>query len=99
MNKILIAAALFSVAAAAPASAATMSCTADNMAKTSTMMTTMADGPAKIAMGKELGMANADMSKGDMRSACKHYMKAQEAGMMKQDTGMMNMGMLNIGKK
>ena len=72
MNKILITAALFSVVAAAPASAAMMTCTADNMAKTSTMMATMADGPAKMGMAKEMGMANADMSKGDMRSGCMH---------------------------
>jgi hypothetical protein len=93
MNKILIAAALFSVIAAAPASAAMMSCTADNMAKTSTMMATMVDGPAKMAMGKEIGMANTEMSKGNMRGGCMHYMNAQKMGMMKQDTGMMKMGM------
>jgi hypothetical protein len=99
MNKILIATALLSIVAAAPASAAAMSCNADNMAKTSTAMTTMADGPAKMAMGKEMGMANADMSKGNMRGGCMHYMKAQKMGMMKQNPGMMNMGMMDMGKQ
>jgi len=40
-------------------------------------------GPEKVAMGKEMAMANADMSKGNMRGGCKHYMMAQKAGMMK----------------
>jgi hypothetical protein len=48
------------------------------MAKTTTMMTSMPDGPAKMAMSKEMGMANTDMSKGNMRGACMHYMKAQK---------------------
>ena len=43
----------------------------------------MADGPAKMAMMKEVGMANTQMSKGDMRGACKSYARAQRAGMMK----------------
>ena len=94
MNKVLITAALFSVIAAAPASAAMMACTADNLAKSYTTMTDMQDGPAKMAMGKEMAMANADMSNGNMRGACRHYMKAQKAGTMKQDNGMMNMGMI-----
>jgi len=29
---------------------------------------------------KEIGMANAAMSKGDMRGACKNYMRAQKNG-------------------
>jgi hypothetical protein len=93
MNKILITAALMSVVAA-PASAAMMSCTSDNMAKTYATMDNIPDGPSKMAMGKELAMANGEMSKGNMRGACMHYMKVQKMGMMKQDTGMMNMGMM-----
>ena len=46
------------------------------------MMQTMADGPGKMGMGKEMGMANMDMS-GNMRGACMHSMKAQKMGMMK----------------
>jgi hypothetical protein len=82
---------MFSAFAVAPASAAMMACTADNMTKTTTMMNTMTDGPAKMGMGKEMGMANTEMSKGNMRGGCMHYMKAQKMSMMKQDTGMMGM--------
>ena len=44
--------------ATGPASAAMMSCSGENMTKTSNAMTTMQDGPNKTAMGKEMGMAN-----------------------------------------
>jgi len=44
---------------------------------------TMADGPMKMGMSKEMGMANMDMSKGNMKGACMHYMKAQKMSMMK----------------
>jgi hypothetical protein len=83
LMKILITAATFSALAFTPASAMMMSCSGDNMAKTGMMMTTMADGPAKMAMGKEMGMANMEMSKGNMRGGCMHYMKAQKMSMMK----------------
>jgi hypothetical protein len=53
------------------------------MAKTATMMTGMPDGPGKMGMGKEMGMANTEMSKGNMRGACMHYMKAQKMSAMK----------------
>jgi len=43
----------------------------------------MADGPAKTGMGKEMGMANMEMSKGNMRGGCMHYMRAQKMSMMK----------------
>jgi hypothetical protein len=46
-------------------------------------MGTMPDSPGKMAANKEMGMANMDMSQGKMGSACKHYMKAQKAAMMK----------------
>jgi hypothetical protein len=71
--------------AAGPASAAMMACTGENMTKTSTMMMGMHDGAAKTGMGKEMGMANTEMSKGNMKDACMHYMKAQKMGMMKSD--------------
>jgi hypothetical protein len=83
MKKILMTAAIFSALALTPASAKMMACTGENMAKSATMMSGMADGPGKMAMGKEMGMANADMSKGNMRGACKHYMNAQKAAAMK----------------
>jgi len=83
MKKTLITAAIFSALAFTPASAKMMACTGENMANSATMMSGMADGPGKMAMGKEMGMANMEMSKGNMRGACMHYMKAQKMGMMK----------------
>jgi hypothetical protein len=53
------------------------------MAKSGMMMSTMADGPAKMGMAREMGMANMEMSKGNMRGGCMHYMKAQKMSMMK----------------
>jgi hypothetical protein len=53
------------------------------MAKTTTATNTMQDGPAKMEMGKHMALANAAISKGDMRGGCKHYMMAQKAGGMK----------------
>lgn len=83
--KYLLAAASMAVAAFAvsPASAKMMSCTSANMAKSVSAGATMQDGPAKMAMMKEMGAANTAMSKGDMRGACKSYMRAQKAGTMK----------------
>ena len=85
--KILVAAAMLSALvvplAISPASAAMMQCTSDNMMKSTSMMSTMPDSPGKTAAAKEMGMANMDMSKGKMGSACGHYMKAQKAAMMK----------------
>jgi hypothetical protein len=76
--RILIAAAMLSTLAFSPASAAMMACTSENMAKSTMMM-----GPSQMAANKEMAMANTDMSKGMMKSACMHYMKAQKASMMK----------------
>ena len=76
--RILVAAAMLAALAVSPASAAMMKCTAANMAKSATAMPTH-DSPAN----KEMAMANTDMSKGKMRSACGHYMKAQKAAMQK----------------
>ena len=83
MKKILITAAAFTAFALSPASAKMMACTGDNMAKSGMMMQGMAAGPGKMAMNKEMGMANMEMSKGNMRGACMHYMKTQKMGMMK----------------
>jgi hypothetical protein len=79
--RILIIAAVFSALAFAPASAKTKAapaCSGENMAKTSAAMATMPDGPGKMALGKQMGMVNTEMSKGNMRAACAHYMKAQK---------------------
>ena len=62
---------------------AMLKCTSANMAKTTAAMNTMQDGPAKMEMGKHIALANAAISKGDMRGGCAHYMMAQKAGMMK----------------
>lgn len=83
MKFLIAAGALAAALAATPASAAMMACTSDNMAKSMTMGAMMPDSPGKMGMMKEMGMANAQMSKGDMRGACKSYMKAQKMGMMK----------------
>jgi hypothetical protein len=71
------------------ASAAPMKCSGENMAKTTAAMQTMQDGPNKMAMGKHMGMANSEMSKGNMSGACKHYMEAQKVGMAKPAGGSM----------
>ncbi|CAN5133097.1 hypothetical protein BH11PSE4_BH11PSE4_24480 [soil metagenome] len=80
--KILIAAAAVAIAAAtcSPASAM-MACTSANMMKS--LNSDMADGPGKMGMMKEMAMANTQMSKGDMKGACRSYMKAQKMAMMK----------------
>ena len=77
MKTLLTAAALVALAIS-PASAGTMACTKDNMMKSAAMMGP-SDTPAKMAMNKEMAMANTDMSKGMTKSACMHYMKAQKA--------------------
>lgn len=64
--------------AVSPASAKMMACTSDNMAKLVTSSNAMPDTPGKAAMMKEMGAANAAMAKGDMRGACKSYMRAQQ---------------------
>jgi hypothetical protein len=91
--KNLAAAAVLIVAAFAvsPASAKMMACTTANMGKSMTAGAMMPDGPQKFGMMKEMQAANMSMSKGDMRGACKSYMRAQKMGAMK--TGMSGMKM------
>jgi hypothetical protein len=83
MQRIMLTAALFSALAFTPASAKMMNCTGENMAKSQAAMAGIPDGPGKMAMAREIGMANMEMSKGNMRGACRHYMGAQKIGMMK----------------
>ena len=78
MKKLLIPAALLSGLALTPASAAMMACTSDNMMKSNAMM-----APGQTPANKEMAMANMEMSKGKMGSACGHYMKAQKMSMTK----------------
>jgi hypothetical protein len=77
--RILITAAIFSVLALSPVSAKMMACTPANIG--SSAMAMMPEGQS--AGNKELAMANTDVSKGKMRSACMHYMKAQKMSMAK----------------
>ena len=78
--KILIMAAVFSALAFTPASAKSKAtaCSGENMAKTSAAMQTMPYNQGTMAVNKEMGMVNTEMSKGNMRGACAHYMKAQK---------------------
>jgi hypothetical protein len=65
-----------------------MACTSENMGKSMTMGAMMPDGPQKMGMMKEMQAANMSMSKGDMRGACKSYMRAQKMGAMKSGMSM-----------
>jgi hypothetical protein len=76
--RILITAAIFSVLALSPASAKMMACTPANIGASAAAMPA---GPTPA--NKEMSMANTDVSNGKMRSACKHYMKAQKMSMAK----------------
>lgn len=78
--KMLLSAVVLAVFVASPASAAKMQpCTGEAIGKAMTAMGTV-DSPGKQAMAKEMAAANTEMSKGNMRGACKHYMKAQTMG-------------------
>ncbi len=78
--RILIMAAVFSALAFTPASAKTKAtaCSGENMAKTTSAMATMPYNQGTMAANKEMGMVNTEMSKGNIRAACAHYMKAQQ---------------------
>jgi len=80
--RILIIATVFSALAFTPASAKTKAtataCSGENMAKTTAAMQTMPYNQGTMAANKEMGMVNTEMSKGNMRAACAHYMKAQK---------------------
>ena len=53
------------------------------MAKSVSAGSAMPESPGKAAMMKEIGSANTAMSKGDMRGACKSYVRAQKMGASK----------------
>ncbi|MBT1517220.1 hypothetical protein KIP88_43565 [Bradyrhizobium sp. SRL28] len=76
--KLLVTAITITALAVSPASAKMMACTGENMTKLVTSSNAMPDTPGKAAMMREVGAANAAMAKGDMRSACKSYMRAQQ---------------------
>jgi hypothetical protein len=82
--KILFAAStITAVLAISPASAAMMACTGENIGKSVAAGDVMQESPVKRAMMKELGDANTAMSNGDMRGACKSYIRAQKMGSKK----------------
>lgn len=83
MKFLLATATLSALLAISPASAAMMKCTGENMAKSVAAGGAMPDGPGKMAMMKEMGSANTAMSKGDMRGACKSYLRVQKMGAAK----------------
>jgi hypothetical protein len=83
MKVLFAASAITAVLAISPASAAMMACTSENMAKSVAAGDAMQESPVNRAMMKELGDANTAMSNGDMRAACKSYMRAQKMGLKK----------------
>jgi hypothetical protein len=87
LNKLLGAAAMAAVAyAVVPANAAKMGgvgCSGPNLAKTESMIDTMADGEGKIMAQKEIAMAQDAMLSGKMGACGMHLSKAMHAGMAK----------------
>ncbi len=59
-------------------------CSGESMAKTNAGMQTMPYGQGRMAMDKEMGKVNTEMSKGNMRAACASYMKVQKMSSAKQ---------------
>jgi hypothetical protein len=82
MKLLIVTAAIATAVMVSPALAqkqkAATACTGENIGKSVTATQSMPDSPKKFAMMKEMAAANTAMSKGDMRGACKSYMKAQK---------------------
>jgi hypothetical protein len=76
--KSLVVAATFAVLTFSPAPAKTLACTGENFAGMTDRMATMPYGPKKMAMMREMTVVNTDLSKGDLRGACQHYVVAQQ---------------------
>ena len=76
--KSLVVAAAFAAFVLSPASAKMMACKGDNFAKMTDQMATMPYGPKRMAMMREMAAVNTDLSHGDLRGACKHYVTAQK---------------------
>ena len=86
LNKLLGAAAMAAIAyAIVPAQAAHPGggCSGDNLAKTETMIESMADGEGKMMAQKEMAMAQDAMLGGKMGACSLHLGKAMHAGMAK----------------
>jgi hypothetical protein len=78
LNKVLAAAAVAAiVCSAVPASAAKLAgCSGENLAKTESMVETMADGEGKIVAQKEVAQAQDAMLNGKMGACAAHLSKA-----------------------
>lgn len=86
LNKLLGTAAIAAVVfAVVPANAAKTGggCSGPNLAKTESMIDTMADGEGKIMAQKEIAMAQDAMLNGKMGACGMHLSKAMHAGMAK----------------
>ena len=85
LNKVLAAAAVAAiVCSAVPASAAKLAgCSGENLAKTESMVETMADGEGKIVAQKEVAQAQDAMLNGKMGACAAHLSKAMHAGAMR----------------
>jgi hypothetical protein len=75
--KNLMVAATFAAFAFFPASAKTVACSGENFAATMNQMATMPYGHKRMGMMREMTALNTDLSNGDLRGACKHYVIAQ----------------------
>lgn len=60
-----------------PASARMMACKGENFAKMTDRMATMPHGYKRRAIMREMSAVNTNLSNGDMREACEHYLTAQ----------------------
>jgi hypothetical protein len=78
-----VAAVAFAVAPAQAAKSGGAGCSGANLAKTETMIETMADGDGKLAAQKELSAAQDAMLSGKMGACGMHLSKAMHAGMAK----------------
>jgi hypothetical protein len=85
INKLLgVAAMTAMIYSTVPASAAHMAgCSGENLAKTESMIETMADGEGKSAAQKEIALAQTAMLGGKMGACGAHLSKAMHAGVMK----------------
>jgi hypothetical protein len=86
LNKLLGAAAIAAVVfAVVPANAAKMGagCSGPNLAKTESVLDTMADGEGKIMAQKEIALAQDAMLNGKMGACGMHLSKAMHAEMAK----------------
>jgi hypothetical protein len=75
--KTLVVVAAFAAFTLSHASAKTVVCTGANFAKMMDRMTTMPHGYKRMAMMREMAVTNTNLSNGDMRGACRHYVIAQ----------------------